>query len=171
MNKKNIFVLVVILILVAFAFTGFFKGEDKDTKKELTSREVALLCTTDMATEFHIHPNLTIILDGENVYIPENIGIKATCMSSIHTHEGGGVIHVEAPVKRDFTLGDFFAVWDKPFDKNSILSAVTIGESGGEVASLKVSVNGVEVDTYENTIMRDKDNIVITYTSYDEAPN
>lgn len=38
----------------------------------------------------------------------------------IHTHDDTGIIHIESPVKRDFTLADFFAVWNKPFSKDQI---------------------------------------------------
>ncbi len=125
-----------------------------------TSREVALTCTTDMATQFHIHPELKISINGVEQVIPANIGIKSTCMTSIHTHDATGVIHVEAPVKKDFTLGDFFAVWGKTFNKDQIFDFVATPES-----PITVSVNGKVVDTYENTIMNDKDQIVIMYTT------
>lgn len=158
MSKRNIFVLIFILIMTAAALMGFFKVEQKDISEPLTSREVALLCTTDMATQFHIHPNLTILINGEKQEIPPNIGINVTCMTSIHTHDGGGVIHVESPIEKDFTLGDFFAVWDKPFDSQNILSFQV-----DEAHTIVVSVNGEVVDTFENTILRDKDDIVISY--------
>ncbi len=159
MSKKSIFVLVIIIALALLALTGFFKiDEQKSIEDPLTSREVALLCTTDMATQFHIHPNLTIIINGEKQNIPPNIGVKVTCMNSIHTHEGGGVIHVESPIEKDFTLGDFFAVWDKPFDSQHILSFQT-----DDTHEIVVSVNGEMVDTFQDTILRDKDDIVISY--------
>lgn len=160
MSKKNIFVLVFVFIMAALALKGVFKVEQKDISQPLTTREVTLLCTTDMATEFHIHPNLTIIINGQKQEIPPNIGINITCMNSIHTHEGGGVIHVESPIQRDFTLSDFFAVWDKPFDSQNILSFQT-----DDTHTIVVSVNGEIVDTFENTVLRDKDNIVISYQS------
>lgn len=158
MSKRSIFVLIFALAMSVLAFKGFFRVENKSISEPLTNREVALLCTTDMATEFHIHPNLTIIINGQKQEIPPNIGINVTCMNSIHTHEGGGVIHVESPIQRDFTLSDFFAVWDKPFDSQNILSFQT-----DDAHTIVVSVNGEIVDTFENTILRDKDDIVISY--------
>jgi sulfur carrier protein ThiS len=111
-----------------------------------------------MATEYHIHPELTIMLNGKEVLVPHNVGIQPTCMTSIHTHDEPHVLHVEAPVKRDFTLGDFFAVWQKDFSSTKLLDN-TVGE-GSEIV---VTVNGEKVNTYENTILRDKDKIIITY--------
>src|SRR5207244_304602 len=80
-----------------------------------TNREVVLACTTDMATQFHIHPHLDIVILGQKQEIPADIGIVAGCMNPIHTHDQSGQIHIESPEKRDFILADFFAVWNKTF--------------------------------------------------------
>lgn len=154
----RITIAVVVLIGLSMWWSPKAKEAKVENQKEMTSREVALLCTTDMATEYHIHSELQIIINGVETPIPANLGIQPSCMTSIHTHEGGGVIHVESPVAKDFTLGDFFTVWKKDFSKNKILdSAITA------TTEIVVTVNGQKVDTYENTILRDKDKIVISY--------
>ena len=153
------------LCVVSFAIVGLIIWVSITSQKSnlaaneaKTSREVALACTLDMATRFHIHPNLKIIVNGTAQVIQKDIGIKALCMNAIHTHDATGVLHVESPVKKDFTLGDFFAVWKKEFNKNQILDYRTDGTH-----SLAITVNGKPVDTYENTVMNDQDNIVIEY--------
>ena len=123
-----------------------------------TSREIALACTTDMATRFHIHPQLKITINGNDQTLPADIGIKSSCLNSINTHDATGMLHVESPVKKDFTFGDFFAVWDKEFNQNKILDYKT-----DDTHIITVSVNGKLVDTYENTVLNDKDQIVISY--------
>lgn len=123
-----------------------------------TNRELALLCTTDMATQFHIHPHLQIIINGKEEGIPANIGIQPTCMNSIHTHDATGKIHVEAPEKRDFTLADFFAAWNKPFNKDQVLEYRVDGAH-----RIREAVNGKDVQGMENTVLRDNDQIVIYY--------
>ena len=35
----------------------------------------------------------------------------AACLYWIHTHDAAGYIHIEAPVKKPFTLGQFFDIW------------------------------------------------------------
>ncbi len=159
--KNTAWSLVVVVLGVALVVlmvrTGKGAEESKKEKEEaLTSREAALLCTTDMATQFHIHPHLEIVIDGEKQSIPKDIGIAETCMNSLHTHDDLGTIHVESPVKKDFTLGDFFAVWQKDFSREKILD-----RSVGQNSEITVTVNGVLVDTYEDTVLRDKDEIVI----------
>lgn len=159
-KKIGLFGWIGIVLVVLIGFMAWYSPKAKEAKvekeKEMTSREVALLCTTDMATAYHIHPELEIVINGVKTEIPANMGVQQVCMTSIHTHEGGGVIHIEAPIQKDFTLGDFFAVWKKSYP-SSIPNVITDGTVG------KVTVNGVSVDTYEETIFKDKDKLVVIY--------
>lgn len=153
---------IVIIFIALIVFAIWWSPKAKETKlkrqAEMSSREAALLCTSDMATQYHIHPELAIVINGKVQEIPIGIGIQPSCMTSIHTHSADGIIHVESPVAKDFVLGDFFAVWQKDFSKDKILdTAVT------ETTEIVVTVNGKKVDTYENTILKDKDKIAISY--------
>jgi hypothetical protein len=153
--------LLIILAVILFGFGLYFwqkndSASSKKTTEEMTSREVALACTTDMATEFHIHPELRIFIKGEVVLVPFDTGITNGCMNAIHTHSDRPILHVEAPVQKDFTLGDFFAVWDKPFNSMQILDFVATEEG-----QIRVTVNGQTSDSYENIILRDGDKMVI----------
>jgi hypothetical protein len=64
-------------------------------------------------TALHIHQHLDIYVDGRHVTVPAGIGIDAASgfISPLHTHDTTGVMHVESPDVRTFTLGQFFAVW------------------------------------------------------------
>lgn len=158
-KQTTIIVLVALTIIVGLTWMGVALGNEKKALLEkLSSRELALRQTTDMATVYHIHPELAIFIDGKQVAIPHNIGVGVNGMTAIHTHDEDGVIHIEAPIKKDFVLGDFFAVWGKEFSKTRLLDT-TIADTG----KIAVTVNGSPVDTYENTILRDKDKIVISY--------
>ena len=141
----------VTLLIGGLAFLDS-SGETKST------REVALACTTDLATRFHIHSQLKIVINGEPRDIPADIGISPTCMNPLHTHDTSGEIHVESPQKRNFTLADFFAVWGKSFTKDQILDSTV-----DDRHIIRVTVNGNNVPDYENTVLRDEDQIVISY--------
>jgi hypothetical protein len=54
--------------------------------------------------------------------IPTDIGINRTAgfLSPIHTHDVTGIIHVESPVVRNFSLGQFFDVWGVRFDAHCV---------------------------------------------------
>jgi hypothetical protein len=64
-------------------------------------------------TALHIHQHLDLYVDGRRVAVPAGIGIDESqgFISPLHTHDESGVIHVESPDVRTFTLGQFFAVW------------------------------------------------------------
>lgn len=158
----GVIVVIAALLVIVGVTASKKKGIETGPKdyETMTSREVALICTTDMATQFHIHPMLRIVFDGVDQVIPSNIGIVNGCMNALHTHDDTGKLHVESPVAKDFVLGDFFAVWKQRFDKTHILGKVA---EGG--ATITVTVNGKKVDTYENTVLYDGDQIVISFES------
>lgn len=153
-----IFLSIVTILVGLFVAKIFIKRPTLTHRTNRTNREVALVCTSDMATQFHIHPHLTIMINGQAQAIPANIGIQPGCMNALHTHDNTGTIHVESPEQRDFTLADWFTVWGKPFDKDHILAASVDASS-----TIQVTINGKEVDTFENTILKDGEQIVISY--------
>jgi hypothetical protein len=55
----------------------------------------------------------------------------------LHTHDTSGVIHIESPVPRRYTLGDFFDVWGQPLSQRRLL-----GFAAGPGRPLTVFVNG-----------------------------
>jgi hypothetical protein len=52
------------------------------------------------------------------------------CFSWLHTHAVDGIIHIESPVQRAFTLGNFLDVWGQP------LSTTQVGPAQGTVTAL-----------------------------------
>jgi hypothetical protein len=104
---------------------------------------------------FHIHPDLRIVIEGIEERIPGNIGVGPGVMRPVHTHDSSGELHVEGPCKRDFVLGDFFKIWGKEFSSECLLD-----KCEGEV---KVSVNGIENEEFENLVLKDHDQILIEF--------
>lgn len=69
-------------------------------------------CERQEYGNFHIHAHLDIFIDGKPHAVPESIGIiDRTCLYWMHTHNLSGIIHVESPETRAFTLGQFFDIW------------------------------------------------------------
>lgn len=158
--KKTLILLGLLLIgaWLVFVFKSPVETDESLIQTKRTNREIALTCDPEMANGFHIHPTLEIVANGENVPVPPNIGVQQTCMTALHTHTPDGVIHVESPEKRDFTLADFFAVWDEPFSQDEIL-----GFKADATHRVRITVDGREVDSFENTILKDGEHIVISY--------
>ena len=84
-------------------------------------------CDAQEGQRIHIHQRLVIVDHGTVVSIPANVGQPAgkRCIYWLHTHTPDGIIHVEAPLDRSFTLGDFFTVWGQRLGKTIAASAVT----------------------------------------------
>jgi len=69
-------------------------------------------CDTTEYTVFHVHAHLDIFVNGHPITVPAFVGIESnTCLYWLHTHTPDGVIHIESPQERGFTLGQFFAIW------------------------------------------------------------
>lgn len=79
-------------------------------------------CATSEQLLFHIHAHLDIFANGRKVRVPSQIGIPGKCIYWLHTHDSSGIIHVESPVQRTYTLGDFFDIWGAPLSRNKVLS-------------------------------------------------
>jgi hypothetical protein len=96
-------------------------------------------CDAQEGQRIHIHKHLVILDHGQAVAIPQYIGIPAAarCIYWLHTHTPDGIIHIEAPKDRSFTLDDFFAVWGQPLGRKHVATAET---KKGE--STRVWLNG-----------------------------
>jgi hypothetical protein len=89
-------------------------------------------------TAVHIHQHLDLYLDGRKVPVPAGIGIDpAVGFAPLHTHDASGVIHLESPTVRTYTLGQFFAVWGVRFTPNCLGGSCAAGER-----RLRVYVDG-----------------------------
>lgn len=77
----------------------------------------------------HIHARVELYQRGKAVQVPEQIGMSSTagCLYWVHTHTSDGYIHIESPVKRTFTLGNFFDIWGQPLSWTQA-SSVTAGK-------------------------------------------
>jgi len=93
-------------------------------------------CERQEYSNFHIHAHLDIFIDGKPHAVPESIGIiNRTCLYWMHTHDPSGIIHIEAPETRAFTLAQFFEIW-----KSTAKGVPATKEA------LKIYVNGKRVN-------------------------
>jgi hypothetical protein len=82
--------------------------------------------------------HLQVYVDGHSRALPGGIGIvderpqetpnglfysALTCMYWLHTRAADGLIEVQSPVSRSFTLGDLFAVWNQPLNSTQVARA------------------------------------------------
>lgn len=122
---------------------------------------------------FHIHDHLVISIDGKQVIVPQYVGINYPAPQNdiffavLHTHDDSGIIHIESPVQRDYTLGQFFDVWGVPFTSTSIGSYTNSGNK-----TLQAFVNGKPVTgDPRNIVLTNHEEIVVTYGTHAKLPN
>ena len=101
-------------------------------------------CQASEEVLFHIHAHLMVFVGGAARRIPFGVGIPAagtsptpagpfvgagSCFYWLHTHAADGIIHIESPVQRTYTLGDFFDVWGQK------LGPTEVGPATGPVVA------------------------------------
>jgi len=98
-----------------------------------------IACDAMEGNRVHIHQHLSILDHGRAVAIPADVGRPAGrgCLYWVHTHTPDGIIHIEAPENRAFTLGDFFRIWGQPLTRTTAASA-----HAARGAALRVWVDG-----------------------------
>jgi hypothetical protein len=97
---------------------------------------------------YHIHAHLQVYVNGQPRQLPAAIGLikpfseqtadgpfygAKQCYYWLHTHATDGIIHIESPTPRIYTLGNFFNEWRQP------LSSHQVGPAAGKVTAF---VNG-----------------------------
>ena len=112
----------------------------------------------------HIHPQLSILVNGTPFSIPAQIGIDPSlwkdhsldrfgmqsmpemnmaAMAPLHTHDNSGVVHVESTINRNYTLGEFLNVWGLNLDGKTVRS----------------TMNGNSLTDFRDHVLRDGEQI------------
>ncbi|AHG93725.1 hypothetical protein J421_6190 (plasmid) [Gemmatirosa kalamazoonensis] len=84
-----------------------------------------IACDAMEGQRLHTHQHLLILDHGKPVAIPADVGRPSTrgCLYWLHTHTPDGIIHIEAPQDRAFTLGEFFSIWGQPLSRTAAATA------------------------------------------------
>lgn len=111
-------------------------------------------CSGKEQLVFHIHAHLAIYVNGSARTVPEGIGImpprhetqnaagvptviSGACFYWLHSHTSDGILHIESPVQRTYTLGNWFDIWGIPLDSTHVgpASGTVIAYLNGQVYS------------------------------------
>ncbi|MBM3228805.1 hypothetical protein FJZ26_00060, partial [Candidatus Parvarchaeota archaeon] len=107
----------------------------------------------------HIHPRLFVYIDGEKIQFPANVGrgaeggLQLQGEYPVHTHGEdylNGTVHVESADTRPFTLGHFFQIWGKKFNKDCIMDYCS-----GWGKKLSMRVNGLPNYEFDRHVLKD----------------
>jgi hypothetical protein len=112
----------------------------------------------------HIHPQLSLLVNGTSVTVPAQIGIDPSLwkdhsldnfgmqsmpemnmsgMAPLHTHDNSGIVHVESTVNRNYTLEEFLNIWGLNLD--------------GKV--VEMTTNGKPLTDFRDHVLRDGEQI------------
>lgn len=118
--------------------------------------------------KFHIHALLHIYVNGLLSPLPANIGIDEAkhLETSLHTHDGTGIIHMESSRPFRFTLGDFFTVWGVKLGPDQVGGLKGLGGD-----HLHFYLDGRPLRDPAAHVLHDGDNIVIGYGPADHFPH
>jgi hypothetical protein len=104
---------------------------------------------TTAAVRYHVHAYVTVFVNGHQERLPAGIGITrpfvvnhlpggpfydgrlGDCLYWLHTHAYDDIVHVEAPKKQTFTLGQLFDIWRQP------LTSTQVGPARGRVVAFE----------------------------------
>ena len=156
MKKKHkkllLFVGIPVVVIALFVWNTSLQKDRPLTFFKDTN--VACLVNGHQQLAIHVHPIVTISVDGEQEQLPANIGIEGPCMSEIHTHDGTGTLHVETFTRDRFdglSFTDFFTVWGQSLER--------------EGYTLTIMVDGVAVASADDVPFEDGARIDLIYTS------
>jgi hypothetical protein len=117
-------------------------------------------CHSMETTAFHVHAHLDIFVNGQNQTVPSQVGILSSpqCFFWLHTHDTTGIIHVEAPQKKAFVLGQFMDIWQQKFNGSQAFFNSIAGKP------VKAYVNGTEFQgDYRNIPLESREQIVLAF--------
>jgi hypothetical protein len=168
------------LLVLALAVIGFvaLSGGDKKSPAELQEglqetpgpwdplldgleeRERALNLPAISEQIYHVHAQLKVYVNGKPMKVPVNIGIdpENDFLSSLHSHDEKGIIHMEAVEPYPFTLGQFFTVWGVKFTPTQIGAYKT-----GNGLVLETYLNGRKVPNGPQTQLKQSDRVVVGF--------
>jgi hypothetical protein len=154
-NRK--YMMIIIPVIVAVAAAGAAGAVLYQTPQAAAISGVE--CNRSEQLAYHVHTHVDVFVDGEEQQIPGNVGrlSSPSCLYWLHTHSTDGVIHVEAPQTREFTLGQFLDIWGQTSDSAGFFDSVS-----GMNATAYVNGNQVE-GNYRDVPLESLDQIALAY--------
>jgi|GEM_PF-3263220 hypothetical protein len=167
-GKRIVFVSLGLIVLIGVVSTLLMEAEIFDfSGSEIESeigvsraedlKKIVIKEDTKLAVDFSF--NLKMIINSQAQAIPANYGKNEDEKMIFSTDTSNGDVRVQLPEKMSFILNDFFVLWGSKFNKNCLLNHCL-----GGTGSLKMTVNGAPNSKFNNYVIQQDDQIVITYT-------
>ncbi|HEV2238188.1 MAG TPA: hypothetical protein VGR57_16120 [Ktedonobacterales bacterium] len=141
-------------------------------------------CTTGEQLTVHYHADLQIYVNGQVQAIPAGVGIvlpdgtqsahltsngQTACIYSLHTHDNSGIVHIESPDNRSYTLGNLFDIWGQHLSTTQFMGhAVDAKHKLAVVVYDATGAKKLVTGNPANVVLSAHDTIVIQYNSATE---
>lgn len=125
-NRVIISVLIALLVVIVAGSIVLYEvsSRNSSSSSQLTATNPAypvvdnnVACQAGENLAYHIHADLVMYINGQPVQLPANVGIASdqSCLYWLHTHDTSGIIHIESPAGRNYSLGNFLDEWSQVF--------------------------------------------------------
>lgn len=184
-RRNTIFTISAVVVLVGALIGVFvwrnFAGTDTLTQaQQIVDANYGpvdgVYCDSNEQLAYHIHAHITIYMNDQPVPLVANTGIapvgvtsqaNVTCFYWLHTHDASGVIHIESPTTKLYTLNQFFDIWEKFSSSSSAFPPELLSSTGWTIY-----VNGKQVNTdFNHLVLHAHDLITIGYNSPNIKPD
>lgn len=163
-KKKLAGFVLLIAVLILSAFLLIPKPVNAQTVDGAVD---GIQCNALEGTVIHIHPHLSMAYNNANITIPAQIGIESSCLYGLHTHDTSGTIHVESPIVANYTLGEFFDVWNgtQPNAYSSTFTQKPILKMLNNSTITTYVNNALYSGNYRNIVLNDGEQIKLVIVS------
>ena len=132
LGRAGLVLLAAVLLGFAFVYAGERRISSGGGPTPQGQPVDGIPCEGGEQLTYHVHVVLRILVNGAGRTVPAAIGIvnpgrvrfgsiaQGDCFYWLHTHDSTGMIHVEAPIARPFTLGTFFDIWGQPLSETQV---------------------------------------------------
>jgi hypothetical protein len=110
----------------------------------LTKPVDGIACTAATSGPYRAYVHLALYLRGHAVPLPAGIGVfgphgtQPACAYALRTRDNSGVIHIVAPRRVTYTLGQFFDIWGMPLGPRVLMGFQATSGRGGMAVSAYV---------------------------------
>src|SRR5262245_4561265 len=125
-RRKKKYMIIIVPIIIAVVAAGVAGALLYQSPQAAAISGVE--CNRNEFNNYHVHSHLDVFANGQEAQVPANIGILSSpsCLYWLHTHSGAeGIIHVEAPQTREFTLGQFLDIWEGTKDTSGFFRSLS----------------------------------------------
>lgn len=148
-RKSHTRLYLALAVIVVLSGAGIYALSNSLAHPSGPNGALPFPCSSGTIAE-HVHPWLTIVINGQNMTIPADIGIVngGGCLEPLHTHDASGTIHIEASsTATQYTLNDFFTIWSATY------GSVTIAGTQHPIIFNSTDILGFKADATHKVIL------------------